>query len=122
MFDQIAAFLRCIEAARVIRTNLENSSSPALRNRLTNEAREAEFNEDIRETAERRRTERRAADPNRAPGLSAISSEAPSLGFSIDSDGHWHDRWDRRHEIDNWHDGALQYSSRCVFRVVTAGQ
>ena len=87
-FSLVAEFLRCQEAARVLRTNRENNRHPKIQGRLSFKSREAEFNQDIRDAAEARHATRRAE------GLHNGTSSAYSLGFSIDSDGHWHDRAD----------------------------
>ena len=42
MFDFLAVFLRCREAARLLQTTSENSSSAALRQRVTINSREEE--------------------------------------------------------------------------------
>ena len=44
MLEEVAAFLRCPEAARWSQTNLENSSAASIKRRLTIKALEAEIN------------------------------------------------------------------------------
>ena len=71
--------LRCEEAEQIIAVCKETSNCESLKSKLTREAREAQRYQDIRDHAIFSRAQR---EEDEVSGF--------SFGFSIDSDGHWH--------------------------------
>ena len=93
--EVLASFLRSSDAAESVQV-CTTLVTPPFRDRCTAAAREAERNNDIRELAARRRAERRARWETRREWCDTTSefdsgSPPSSLGFSIDSDGNWHE-------------------------------
>ena len=82
--ELLAPWLRCEEAAKLARCCLSSYTSPGLVARQDIEARSRQTFED-----ERDRTPR--------PGSDSSAASPYSLGFSEDSDGHWHE-----HDRDEW--------------------
>ena len=82
--ELLAPWLRCEEAAKLARCCLSSYTSPGLVARQDTEARSRQTFED-----ERDRTPR--------PGSDSSAASPYSLGFSEDSDGHWHE-----HDRDEW--------------------
>ena len=89
-----AAFLRCEEAATVTLMCTAAARAEGFRNRCLPAARESQRNSDIREAVLKRRAQRRAvwaAQFEHGEDSEFDSASIPSIGFSIDSDGHWHE-------------------------------
>ena len=77
-------FLRCDDALQATRACKDFAAIPLVRLKTKFAVRERELNQDIRDEAERRRLRHAGGD---------ISEQLSvySLGFSTDSDGHWHE-------------------------------
>ena len=94
-----AAFLRCEEAAKVTRM-CTAFGVEAFRDRCSLADRESQRNSDVREAALKRRARRRAVwaawfEHGDDSEFDSESATSPSIGFSIDSDGHLTQRFDQ---------------------------
>ena len=94
-----AAYLRCEDAFVAFQT-CKALATDSFRSRYSVSAREAQRLGDIIEFLGSRRAHRRVwEEALRSPGddsgsFTSSSSEVPSIGFSVDSDGPWHEHDD----------------------------
>jgi hypothetical protein len=86
-FSLCAEFLRCRDVKQLVRTCKDVDDIQVLSMKTTMAAAQKELFQDIRDEAAEKRARRERGD------VSSVYSYY-SLGFSIDSDGHWleHDR------------------------------